>query len=57
LAIRGNRYVICSDEEFQSAKAEQRQPLTLAFPEADIIGVVPEPEILKRGPKAEPMES
>ncbi len=55
IAIKGDRYVVCSEQELAEAKAAGRQPLTLAFPKVDVIGIVPDENLSapRKGPQAE----
>ena len=38
LAESPNTVTVCSEEEFQRASAEDREPLSLAFPRAAVVG-------------------
>jgi len=38
LADRGDVVVICSEEEYQAAQKEEREPRGLGFPRIDVIG-------------------
>lgn len=39
LAKRNGTVLICSDQEYQSARREKREPLCVGFPMADVIAI------------------
>ena len=47
LAKRNGTVLICSDEEYQSARFERRKPTCVGFPLSDVINVEPPPRIRK----------
>jgi len=36
---RGGTVLICSEDEYQSAKREDRQPQVIGWPAADVLGI------------------
>lgn len=39
IEVREDSVVLCSEEEFQKASVEGREPMTLAFPKEDVVAV------------------